>query len=211
MNRVVGSVSHPPYFDGDNYAAWKAKMKSFLWAQDDKVWLAVEEGWEPLMIEETKGKAESSVSISKLKPRKELSNDERSSSTFNQRALSALFTTISPEQFNYISKCTTAKEAWDILKITHKGNSTFKETKLQYLITKFENITMYDNESFSNFYAKHSIIVNGCHNLGDSIPEHRIVKNILRSPPIRFHAKRTMIEESNDLNTCKLEQLIVSL
>ncbi|XP_050154692.1 uncharacterized protein LOC126628872 [Malus sylvestris] len=207
----MGSVSHPPHFDGDNYAAWKAKMKSFLWAQDDKVWLAVEEGWEPPTIEETKGKGESSVSISKLKPRKEWSNDERNSSTFNQRALNALFTAVSPEQFNYISKCTTAKEAWDILEVTHEGNSTVKESKLQHLITKFENITMSDGESFSDFYAKLSVIVNGCHNLGDSIPEHRIVKKILRSLPMRFHAKRTAIEESKDLNTYKLEQLIGSL
>ncbi|XP_050160387.1 uncharacterized protein LOC126633898 [Malus sylvestris] len=207
----MGSVSHPPHFDGDNYAAWKAKMKSFLWAQDDKVWLAVEEGWEPPTIEETKGKGESSVSISKLKPRKEWSNDERSSSIFNQRALNALFTAVSPEQFNYISKCTTAKEAWDILEVTHEGNSTVKESKLQHLITKFENITMSDDESFSDFYAKLSVIVNGCHNLGDSIPEHRIVKKILRSLPMRFHAKRTAIKESKDLNTYKLEQLIGSL
>ncbi|XP_070668771.1 uncharacterized protein [Malus domestica] len=167
----MGSVSHPPHFDGDNYAAWKAKMKSFLWAQDDKVWLAVEEIWEPPTIEETKGNGKSSVSISKLKPRKEWSNDE----------------------------------------ITHEGNSTVKESKLQHLITKFKNITMSDDESFFDFYAKLSVIVNGCHNLGDSIPKHRIVKKILRSLPMRFHVKRTVIEESKDLNTYKLEQLIGSL
>ncbi|KAM1814243.1 hypothetical protein ACFX11_027929 [Malus domestica] len=146
-----------------------------------------------------------------LKPRREWSEDERSSSTFNQRALNALFTAVSPEQFNYISKCTTANEAWDILEVTHEGNSTVKESKLQDLITKFENIKMLDDESFSHFYAKLSVIVNGCHNLGDSIPEHRIIKKILRSLPSRFHAKMTAIEESKDLNTYKLEQLIGSL
>ncbi|XP_070676207.1 uncharacterized protein [Malus domestica] len=153
----MGSISHLPHFEGDNYAAWKAKMKSFLWAIDDKVWLA---------------------------PRREWSEDERSSSTFNQRALNALFTA------DYIGKCTTAKEAWDILEVTHEGNSTVKESKLQNLITKFENIKMLDDdESFSDFYAKLSVIVNGCHNLGDSIPEYRIVKKILRYIPSRFMRK----------------------
>ncbi|XP_048429858.1 uncharacterized protein LOC103964768 [Pyrus x bretschneideri] len=173
----MGSVSHPPHFDGNNYAAWKAKMKSFLWALDDRVWLAVEEVWEPPTVEETKGGGQFSVTISMLKLE---------------------------------SKCSTAKEAWDILEVTHEGNSTVKESKLQNLITQFENIKMLDDESFSNFYAKLSVIVNGCHNLGDSIPEHR-VKKILRSIPFRFHAKRTAIEESKDLNTYKLEQLIGSL
>ncbi|XP_048423736.1 uncharacterized protein LOC125469828 [Pyrus x bretschneideri] len=207
----MGSVSYPPHFDGDNYAAWKAKMKSFLWALDDRVWLVVEEGWEPPTVEETKGEGQSSVTISMLKPRKVWSEDERNSSTFNQRALNALFTAVSPEQFNYISKCSTAKEAWDILEVTHEGNSTVKESKLQNLIIQFENIKMLDDESFSDFYAKLSVIVNGCHNLGDSIPEHRVVKKILRSLPSTFHAKRTAIEESKDLNTYKLEQLIGSL
>ncbi|XP_068329806.1 uncharacterized protein [Pyrus communis] len=146
-----------------------------------------------------------------LKPRREWIEDERSSSTFNQRALKLLFTAVSPEQFNYISKCTIAKKAWDILEVTHESNSTIKESKLQNLITKFENIKMLDDESFSDFYAKLSVIVNGCHNLGDSIPEHRIVKKILRSLPSRFHAKMTGIEKSRDLNTYKLEQLIGSL
>ena len=77
----------------------------------NKVWLAVEEGWEPPTIEEMKGGGKSFASVFKLKPRKEWSNDERSSSTFNQKALNALFTAISPEQFNYISKCTTVKES----------------------------------------------------------------------------------------------------
>ncbi|XP_068312504.1 COP1-interactive protein 1-like [Pyrus communis] len=153
----MGSVSHPPYFDGDNYAAWKAKMKSFLWALDDRVWLAVEEGWEPPTVSETKGEGQSSVTISMLKPRRQWSEDERIISTFNQRALNALFTAVSPEQFNYISKCTTAKEAWDILEVTYEGNSTVKESKLQNLIMQFENIKMLDDESFSDFYAKLSV------------------------------------------------------
>ena len=67
----MGSVSHPPHFDGDNYAAWKAKMKSFLWALDDRVWLAVEKGWEPPTVSETKGEGQFFVTISILKPRRQ--------------------------------------------------------------------------------------------------------------------------------------------
>ncbi|XP_048443096.1 uncharacterized protein LOC125478705 [Pyrus x bretschneideri] len=134
----MGSVSHPPHFDGDNYAAWKAKMKSFLWALDDRVWLVVEEGWETPTVEETKGEGQSSVTISMLKPRKVWSEDERNSSTFNQRALNALFIAVLPEQFNYISKCSTAKEAWDILEVTHEA---FKVNNEKVNEDSFENLT----------------------------------------------------------------------
>ncbi|CAL8168808.1 unnamed protein product [Prunus armeniaca] len=37
MDRASGSIVHPPYFDGNNYGAWKAKMKSFLWSLDERV------------------------------------------------------------------------------------------------------------------------------------------------------------------------------
>ena len=43
MDRANGSTQHPPWLDADtDYAAWKAKMRAFLWAQDEKVWSAVE-------------------------------------------------------------------------------------------------------------------------------------------------------------------------
>ncbi|KAI5314133.1 hypothetical protein L3X38_043309 [Prunus dulcis] len=45
MDRASGSIAHPPYFDGNNYGAWKAKMKSFLWSLDERVWSTVVHGF----------------------------------------------------------------------------------------------------------------------------------------------------------------------
>ena len=60
---------------------------------------------------------------------------------------------------------------------------------------------MDDDELFDEFYAKLKDIVNSAFNLGDKILEPKIVRNILRSLPERFHAKITDIEESNDIDT----------
>ena len=38
----------PPYFDRNNYAYWKVRMKAFLKSLDEKAWLPVEVGWENL-------------------------------------------------------------------------------------------------------------------------------------------------------------------
>ena len=35
-----------PYFNGNNYASWKVRMKAFLKSIDERVWLFVENGWE---------------------------------------------------------------------------------------------------------------------------------------------------------------------
>ena len=54
---------------------------------------------------------------------------------------------------------------------------------------------MEEDESIDEFYAKLKDIVNLAFNLGETIPELKIVKKVLRSLLKRFHAKITAIEE----------------
>ena len=70
---------------------------------------------------------------------------------------------------------------------------------------------MDEDESFDEFYAKLKDIVNSAFNLGEQIPEPKIVKKILRSLPKRFHAEITVIKESKDLDSIPLIELIGNL
>ena len=70
---------------------------------------------------------------------------------------------------------------------------------------------MDEDESFDEFYAKLKDIVNSAFNLGEQIPKPKIVRKILKSPPERFHAKITTIEESKDLDSIPLIKLIGNL
>ena len=70
---------------------------------------------------------------------------------------------------------------------------------------------MEEDETFEEFYAKLKDIVNSAFNLGDHILEPKIVRKVLRSLPKRFHAKITMIEESKDIDTIPLMELIRNL
>ncbi|XP_028957459.2 uncharacterized protein [Malus domestica] len=221
MDRAAGSISHPPYFDGENYGAWKAKMKAFLWSLDACVWNTVVFGYSPptkTIIHKSKkiseeGKADSDVVAEEvvLKPHEEWTLADQTHSMNNQKGLNALFTALSPDQFSNISNCETSKEAWDILQVTYEGTNAVKESKLQRYVTQFEIIRMEEDETFSDFYAKLNSIVNACANLGDKIPESRVVKKVLRSLPSRFQPKKTAIEEVRDLNTMKIAELVGSL
>ena len=64
---------------------------------------------------------------------------------------------------------------------------------------------------FDEFYAKLKDIVNSAFNLGDHIPKPKIVRKVLRSLPERFHNKITTIEESKDIDTIPLTELIGNL
>ena len=70
---------------------------------------------------------------------------------------------------------------------------------------------MEEDESFDEFYAKFKDIVNPAFNFGETIPEPKIVKKVLRSLPERFHAKITTIEESKDIDKIPLTELVGNL
>ena len=67
------------------------------------------------------------------------------------------------------------------------------------------------DESFDEFYAKLKDIVNSAFNLGETIPELKIVRKVLRSLLERFHAKITAIEESKDIDKIPLTELVGNL
>ena len=183
-----------PLFDGTNYAYWKVRMRAFLQSLDEKVWQAIEIGW-------TKSKeAPADWNDAKIK-----------AVNFNNRALNALFSVVTNEEFKKISSTEIAKEAWTILQTTYEGIKTVKDSKFQRLTTSFKEIKMEEVESFDEFYAKLKDKVNSAFNLGKIIPEHEIVRNVLRSLLERFHAKITAIEESKDIDKIPLIELVGNL
>ena len=188
------SLIIPLLFDGTNYAYWKVRMRAFLQYLDEKVWQVVEIGW-------TKPtEAPANWDDAKIKAK-----------NFNSRALNALFSVITNEEFKKISSIETAREAWTILQTTYEGTMAIKDLKLQRLTTSFKEIKMEEDESFNEFYAKFKDIVNSAFNLGETIPEPKIVRKVLRSLLERFHAKITVIEESKDIDKIPLTELVGNL
>ena len=188
------SLIIPPLFDGTNYAYWKVRMRALLQSLDEKVWQAME--------------------ISQTKPKEapaDWDDAKIEAVNFNSKALNALFSAVTNEEFKKISSTETVKEAWTILQTTYEEIKAVKDSKLQRLTTSFEEIKMEEDESFDEFYAKLKDIVNPAFNLGETIHESKIVRKVLRSLLERFHAKITAIEESKDINKIPLTQLVGNL
>ena len=87
---------------------------------------------------------------------------------FNNKALNALFSAVTNEEFKKISSIETGKEAWTILQTTYEGTKAVKDSKLQRLTTSFKEIKMEEDESFDEFYAKLKDIMNSAFNLGEN-------------------------------------------
>ena len=188
------SLIVPPLFDGTNYAYWKVRIKAFLQSLDKKVWRALEIRW--------------------IKPKEapiDWDDAKMNAANFNSRALNTLFSAVANEEFKKISSTEIAKEAWTILQTTYEGIKAVKDSKLQRLTTSFEEIKMKEDKSFDEFYSKLKDIVNSAFNLRETIPEPKVVRKVLRSPPKRFHTKITAIEESKDVDKIPLTELVVNL
>jgi hypothetical protein len=181
-----------PVFDGSNYTFWKIRMKAYLKSID--VWHIIESGW-----------------INPNKAIAEFSKDEKIASSANDKALHAIYTSLCHEEFGRISRCVIAKEAWETLEITHEGSKIVKASKIQMLVSKFEEIRMEEEETFDEFYSKLSTIRNSTINLGKKMTDAKMVKKILRSLPPRFIPQVAAITQSQDLETMRVEELVGSL
>ena len=181
------SLNTPPYFDRSNYAFWKVRMRAFLCSIDESIWDAVDINW--TRLEATKSTWDKAALVA---------------SNANSKALNAIFCGVSPDEFHRISHITIAKEAWQILETTYEETKKVKDTKLQILTTRFEELKMSDDKSFDSFYSKLNEVVIDMFNLGEKTEDSKVVKKILRSLPKSFRAKVTAIEECKDLNDIKV-------
>ena len=169
-------------------------MRVFLQSLDEEVWQVMEIGWTKTI------EVLADWDDAKIK-----------AANFNNRAFNALFSAVTNEEFKKISFTETTKKAWTILQTTYEGTKVVKDSKLQRLTTSFEEIKMEEDELFDEFYAKLKDIVDSAFNLGETIPEPKIVRKVLRSLSKRFHAKIIVNEESKDIEKIPLTELVGNL
>ena len=167
-------------------------MRAFLQSLNEKSCQAIEIGWTKSM------EAPADQDDAKIK-----------ATSFNSRAVNALFNAITNEEFKKISSTEIAKKAWTILQTTYKEIKAVKDSKIQRITTSFEEIRIKEDELFDEFYAKFMDLVN--FNLWETIPKPKIMRKVLRSLPKRFHAKIITIEESKDIDKIPLTELVGNL
>jgi hypothetical protein len=105
-----------PVFDGTNYSFWKIHMRAYF--KSINVWHIIEYGW---TLPDT--------DIAKW------TMEEKSAATANDKALNAIFISVSNEEFSRVSRCEIAKQAWETLEITHEGTKVVRASKLQMLVS----------------------------------------------------------------------------
>ena len=106
-------------------------MRAFLCAIDESVWDSVENRY----VKPTTAKSKwDKVALALVNA--------------NSKAINTIFCGVFIDEFHKISHVDIAKEVWTILKATYEGTKKVKDTKLQMLTTRFEELKMGDDESW---------------------------------------------------------------
>ncbi|CAM8965251.1 unnamed protein product [Rhodiola kirilowii] len=198
------SITRPPLLEGSNYATWKPVMRSFLKSLDEKAWRAVIRGWTEPMMNNLTGEPV-------LKPEALLTEDEDKASMGNSKAMNAIFSAVNENVMKLIINCEVAKEAWDILQTAFEGTDKVRNSRMQAVTTKFEEMKMKEDENIPEYNTRVLELSNEASALGKPIDEERLASKILRSLPPRFAMKVTAIEEMHDITKLKLDELMGSL
>ncbi|GJT28831.1 zf-CCHC domain-containing protein [Tanacetum coccineum] len=107
--------------------------------------------------------------------------------------------------------CNTAKEIWKTLLITHQGNSQVKDNKIDLLVQQYEQFVISEDESIDSAFARFNTIITSLKALDEGYSSKNYVRKFLRALHPKWRAKVMAIEESKDLTSLSLDELIGNL
>jgi hypothetical protein len=127
------------------------------------------------------------------------------------KAIYLIHQSVDEVNFDKISTCTSAKEAWETLERCHTGGTKVKKVKLQALRRQYEHVEMEDQEKVEDFFNRVRVITNSMAQNGESISDQQFCEKILRSLPPRFDYIVCTVEETKDVATMTPAELLSTL
>ncbi|GJY58949.1 retrovirus-related pol polyprotein from transposon TNT 1-94 [Tanacetum coccineum] len=92
-----------------------------------------------------------------------------------------------------------------------KGNKQVKDNKIDLFVQKYEEFVIFDDETIDCAFARFNTIITSLKSLDESFLSRNHVRKFLRALPTKWRPKVTAIEESKDLLTLPLDELIGNL
>ncbi|XP_017620572.2 uncharacterized protein LOC108464810 [Gossypium arboreum] len=189
------SPAAPPVFNGEGYHIWVVKMRTYLQAFD--LWEVVNSDVEPEPLR-------ANPTVAQMKQYSE----EKSK---KHKAMSCIQNCFSDAIFTRIMACKIPKQAWDKLKEEFQGTERTRQQQLLNLRKEFENLKMKEEESVKKYSDRIMVVVNSIRLIGEQFDEARIVEKVLSTLPERYEAKISSLEDSRDLTSISLTELINAL
>nr|GEU28711.1 zf-CCHC domain-containing protein/UBN2 domain-containing protein [Tanacetum cinerariifolium] len=139
------------------------------------------------------------------------SDDLRKRLMKNNEEKMVIYNALPRKEYERIFICNTAKEIWKTLLITHQGNSQVKDNKINLLVQQYEQFVISKDGSIDNAFARFNTIITSLKALDEGYSSKNYIRKFLRALHPKWREKFTAIEESKDLTSLSLDELIGNL
>jgi len=197
------SINRPLLFYGLNYQFWKVRMKIFVESIDKGIWDAIENGHFIPKFEKD------GSSIEKLWS--QWTDSENKKAKFDCIAKNIITSALNSDEFLRISQCSSAKEMWDTLEVTHEGTNDVKRARKHTLIQEYEMFKILKGESIAEVQKRFTHIINHLMSLGKTFDKEELNIKILKCLDRSWQPKVTAISESKDLTSLTTASLFGKL
>ncbi|GKA66668.1 hypothetical protein Tco_0766476 [Tanacetum coccineum] len=175
------SMQRPPLFESDSFIYWKNRFETYVKSKDLDLWHVITNGDFQPIQQNPETKLDEVIPFEKQ------SDDLKKRLTKNNEANMVIYNALPKKEYERISMCNTAKEIWKTLLIT------------------------YQDESIDSDFARFNTIITILKALDEGYSCKNYVRKFIRALHPKWKAKVTVIEESKDLTSLSLDELIENL
>lgn len=185
------SMQRPPLFEANGFIYWKNRFETYVKYKDKDLWYIIIDG-------------DNIATNSK-------DDDQKKLIAKNNEAKMMLYNALTKKEYERVFMCNTAKDIWQSLIVTHQGNSQVKDNKIDLLVQQYEQFVIPEDEIIDSAFARFNTIINSLKALDESFCSKNFVRKFLRALHPKWRAKVIVIEESKDLSSMSLDELIGNL
>ncbi|GJY72080.1 zf-CCHC domain-containing protein [Tanacetum coccineum] len=198
-------MKRPPLFESDSFIYGKNRFDTYVKSKDLDLWHVITNGdFQPIQ-QNPETKLDEVIHFEKQ------SDDLKKKLAKNNKAKMVIYNALPRKEYERIFMCNTAKEIWKTLLITHQGNNQVKDNKIDLLVQQYEQFIISEDESIYSAFARFNTIITSLKALDEGYSSKNYVRKFLRTLHPKWRAKVTAIEESKDLTSLSLDELIRNL
>ncbi|GJZ85837.1 hypothetical protein Tco_0651176 [Tanacetum coccineum] len=183
----------------------ETRFETYVKSKDLDLWHVITNGdFQPIeQNPETK--------LDEVIPFEKQSDDLKKRLAKNNKAKMVIYNALPRKEYEIIFMCNTTKEIWKTLLITQQANSQVKDYKINLLVHKYEQFIISEDESINSAFARFNTIITSLKALDEGYSSKNYVRKFLRALHPKWRAKVTAIEDSKDLTSLSLDELIGNL
>ncbi|GJX36284.1 hypothetical protein Tco_0247841 [Tanacetum coccineum] len=191
-----------PLFESDGFIYWKNRFETYVKSKKLDIWHIIINGDFQPVVKNITTQAFEVVLFERQ------NDDLKKKLAQNNRAKMVLYNALPKKEYERIFMFNSAKEIWQSLLMTNQGNSQNKDNKIDLLVKKYEQFTIFEEESIDSGFAGFNTIITSLKALDECFSSKNYVNKFLRALHPKWRAKVMEIEESKDSSSLALDELI---